>query len=74
MNETFIVGKISRLVSGMAGNMPVVSFYIGGVKCSAGGGLAVTIVGVRGFPGHTIEAYGKLNGNVLDITKVDLVD
>ena len=76
MTETLVVGKISRMSVDMEADGPVVSFRIGMVMCTAKRGIALSLVAMRGFPGHEVEVYGEVDpeGKRLAVTKVVTVD
>lgn len=71
---TLIAGKISRLTSDVEDTVPVVRFRVGGILCRATAGLALVIIGARGFPGHMVNASGAYDGKVLAVDKLDLLD
>jgi len=76
MTPTLVIGKISRLTVDMEDDGPVVSFRIGTVLCVAKQAIALTLVAVRGFPGHEVEIHGDVDpeGKRLAVTKVVTVD
>lgn len=73
---SLVIGKISRLSVDMEAAGPVVTFRIGTVLCTAKHGIALSLVAMRGFPGHEVEVHGDVDaeGKRLAVTKVVTVD
>lgn len=74
MAAVLLAGRVSRLAGAMGPDGPACNFRLGNVPCRAHGQLAEQICGRQGFPLHEIQVTGTLDGKVLVIDSLVLVD
>lgn len=72
--ESVLRGRITRLAGAYENEEVVIRFRIGSISCRASGAIANQLAEHAGYMGHEVEITGQLDGKVLDISKLILID